>query len=97
MLGGNDRDIKDLLKQVIGDNKKLNKGVSQVIIEDAWKSQMGEVINKYTDRMYFNSGKLIIYLNSAPLRSELSMSKSKLIDLLNEVCGDTYVKEIILR
>jgi len=97
MLSGNDRDIKDLLKQVIGDNKKLNKGVSQVVIEDAWKSQMGDVICSYTDRMYFNNGKLIVYLNSAPLRSELSMSKDKLKELLNTECGDDIIKEIILR
>jgi len=95
--GGNDRDIKDLLKQVIKDNKKLTKGVSQVVLEDAWRSEMGDVICSYTDRMYYNNGKLIVYLTSAPLRSELSMSKPKLIEVLNTACGDNYVKEIILR
>lgn len=95
--GGNDKDMKDLLKQVLQDNKKLNKGVSQVVLEDAWRSEMGDVICSYTDRLYFNNGKLIVYLTSAPLRSELSMSKAKLIDVLNKACGDQYVKDIILR
>ena len=97
MLGGNDRDIKDLLKQVIGDNKRLSKGVSQVMIEDAWNAKMGDVICGYTERMYFNRGTLIVYLTSAPLRSELNMSKSRLIEMLNEVCGQDCVQEIILR
>lgn len=97
MLGGNDRDIKDLLKQVIGDNKKLSKGVSQVMIENAWNDKMGPVICGYTERMYFNSGTLIVYLSSAPLRSELTMSKPRLMELLNEVCGEDCVKEIVLR
>jgi len=95
--GGNDKDMKDLLKQVLQDNKKLKKGVSQVVLEDAWRSEMGDVICSYTDRLYFNNGKLIVYLTSAPLRSELSMSKAKLIDVLNTACGDQYVKDIILR
>ena len=94
---GNDREIKDLLKEVLKNNSKLNKGVSQVVIEDAWVAQMGPVINSYTDRLYFNRGILTVYLNSAPLRSELSMSKVKLIDLLNDACGDDYVQEIILK
>ena len=95
--GGNDKDIKDLLKQVLSENKRLDKGVSQVVLEDVWKAEMGDIIVSYTERLYFQQGKLIVYLSSAPLRSELSMSKSKLIKLLNDACGREYVKEIILR
>ena len=97
MFGNNDRNIKDLLSQVIGDNKKLKNGVSKVTIEDAWKKQMGEVICGYTERLYFSNGKLTVYLTSAPLRSELTMSKIRLIELLNEECGADYVEDIILR
>lgn len=95
--GGNDKDIKDLLKQVLSENKRLDKGVSQVVLEDAWKAEMGEIIVSYTERLYYKQGQLIVYLSSAPLRSELSMSKAKLMKLLNDACGQEYVKEIILR
>jgi len=97
MFGNNDRNIKDILSEVIGDNKKLKNGVSKVTIEDAWKKQMGDVICSYTERLYFSNGKLTVYLTSAPLRSELTMSKVRLIELLNEECGAHYVEDIILR
>lgn len=97
MLGGNDKDIRKLLKEVIGGSKRLSKGVSQVMIENAWKKEMGDVISNYTDRLYFNNGKLIVYLNSAPLRSELSMSKPKLMKMLNTACGESVINEIVLR
>ncbi len=95
--GGNDNNIKNLLKQVIRSNKRLDKGVSQVSIEDAWREQMGDVICSYTERMYFREGVLTVYLNSAPLRSELSMSKDRLIQLLNEACKEDIVKKVILK
>lgn len=99
MLGGNknDRNIKDLLGEVIGSNRKLNRGVSQIRIEEAWAKQMGDIISSYTTRLYFREGTLTVNLTSAPLRSELAMSKQQCIDLLNEECGEEVVKDLILK
>lgn len=93
----NDRNIKAVLGDVISTNKRLNKGYSTVRIEDAWKSEMGEVICSYTQKIYFSNGKLTVYLTSAPLRNELSMSKDKVIDLLNGACHEEIVKEVSFR
>ncbi len=90
----NDRNIKDVLGDVIGNNHKLQKGYSTVRIKEAWKSEMGEIICSYTQNFYYKNGILTVYLMSAPLRNELSMSKQKVIDLLNKSCGEDIIKSI---
>jgi len=93
----NDRNIRDVLGDVIGNNRNLQKGYSTVRIKEAWMKEMGEMICSYTQKFYFKDGVLTVYLLSAPLRSELSMSKEKVIDLLNKYCGEEVVKSIIFR
>ncbi|MFT6782922.1 MAG: hypothetical protein ACJA1A_002860, partial [Saprospiraceae bacterium] len=45
----------------------------------------------------FSGGILTVYLTSAPLRSELSMSKPKVIEILNAACQERLIKEVIFR
>jgi len=93
----NDRNIREVLGDVIGNNKKLQKGYSTVRIKEAWKKEMGEIICSYTQKFYFKDGVLTVYLMSAPLRNELSMSKDKVIELLNKSCGEEVIKSIVFR
>jgi hypothetical protein len=93
----NDRNIRDVLGDVIGNNQKLEKGYSTLRIKEAWKKEMGEIICSYTQKFYFKNGALTVYLLSAPLRNELSMSKDKVIDLLNKSCNEEIIKSIIFR
>ena len=55
------------------------------------------MINGYTSKFFMKHGKLEITLTSAPLRAELSMSKPKVIKLLNEKIGYQIIKEIVFR
>ncbi len=93
----NDRKISEVLGEYIQKNKRIQIHHELKLIQDAWKSEMGEMINGYTSRFFIKHGKLEITLTSAPLRAELSMSKPKLIKLLNEKIGTVVVKEIVLR
>lgn len=93
----NDRNIKEVLGDVIGNNQKLQKGYATVRIKEAWKKEMGEIICSYTQKLYFKNGALTVYLMSAPLRSELSMSKQKVIELLNKACGEEIISSIVFK
>lgn len=93
----NDRNIREVLGDVIGNNHKLQKGYSTLRIKEAWEKEMGEIICSYTQKFYFKDGTLTVYLLSAPLRNELSMSKVKVIDILNKSCKEEIVKSIIFR
>lgn len=93
----NDRTIREVLGDMIGRNKKLNRGYASVRIQNAWVIEMGDMINSYTKKLYFSGGTLTVYLTSAPLRSELTMSKQKVIDLINAACQERLIKEVIFR
>lgn len=93
----NDRKISEVLNEFIHKNKRIQIQHDLKRIEDAWRSEMGDMINGYTKRFYFKNGRLEVTLSSAPLRFELNMSKQKVIDILNEKLGDTSIKEIVLK
>lgn len=93
----NDRNIKEVLGDVIGNNKKLKKGYSMLRIKEAWNQEMGTMICSYTQKFYFKDGILTVYLTSAPLRNELSMSKEKVISILNKACNENIIQSIIFR
>ncbi len=57
---------------------------------------MGKTIANRTDAIFFKESKLIVKLNSSVLREELSFSKNKIIQLLNDDIGEEVVKEVIL-
>jgi predicted nucleic acid-binding Zn ribbon protein len=93
----NDRNIREVLSDMIDNNQKLQKGYSTVRIKEAWKKEMGDIICSYTQKMYFREGVLTVYLTSAPLRNELSMSKQKVIDLINKSCKEEIIKSVIFK
>jgi len=93
----NDRNIKEVLGDMMGSNTRLNRGYASIRINNAWKIEMGDMINSYTQKLYFSGDTLTVYLTSAPLRNELSMSKQKVIDLLNQACQERLIKTVNFR
>ena len=88
--------------QPIGDSIKallqayrLEGKLSEVNIVQSWEKIMGKPIAMKTKELYFKDHKLFVRLTSAPLKHELNMSKSKVIELLNQEAGTDVVKEVI--
>lgn len=93
----NDRKISEVLAEYIQKNKRIQIQHNLKHIEDAWRSEMGEMINKYTSGFFIKDGRLSVTISSAPIRSELNMSRHKIVELLNEKIGSSVIKELILR
>jgi len=92
----NDSPIGDVLKAIISNNK-LQPGIDQVSVQDAWKSLMGNGVNTYTRAIALKGSTLYVELTSAVLREELSYGKDKIIKMINEELGREVVKEVVLR
>ena len=90
----NDKNIKDVLTDYMASNAKVAKGYYTSHIDEVWKQEMGPIISSYTSKIYFRDGLLKIYLTSAPLKKELSMGKSKIIENLNAALGMDLIKEV---
>jgi len=61
----------------------------------SWNKVMGNPIAVRTDKLYFRDKKLFVHLNSAPLKSELSHSKVKVLEILNREFGEGIVEDVV--
>lgn len=92
----NESSISDVLKVIIQDNK-LQAGIDQVSVKEAWVSLMGNGVNSYTKNVVLKGTTLYVELTSAVLREELSYGKDKIIKMINEEFRRDLVKEVVLR
>ena len=88
--------LKDLINQMLRAYGLGNK-LDEMSLVKSWEDVVGRMIAKHTKDVYFNKGIFYVTLDSAPLRQELSYSKTKLIDLLNQKSGKKLVKELVLK
>ena len=88
--------VGDILNQIIKTNK-LESGLNQVSVIDAWKNLMGNGVNNYTRSVALRNNILYVELTSSVLREELSYGKDKIIKMINEELGKEVVKEVVLR
>ncbi len=92
----NENTVGEVLKYIIKDNK-LQAGMDQISVKEAWKSLMGNGVNSYTKNVVLKGTVMYVELSSAVLREELSFGKEKIIAMLNEELRRDIVKEIVLR
>ena len=92
----NESSIGDVLKEIIQSNK-LQPGMDQISVKEAWVSLMGNGVNSYTKNVALKGSTLYVELTSSVLREELSHGKSKIIVMINEELRRDIVKDVILR
>ncbi len=88
--------VGDILNQIIKTNK-LESGLNQISVIDAWKNLMGNGVNNYTRSVALRNNILYVELTSSVLREELSYGKDKIIKMINEELGKEVVKDVVLR
>jgi hypothetical protein len=92
----NQSTVGDVLKQIIQVNK-LQTGMDQIDVKEAWQNLMGNGVNSYTKNVALRGSTLYVELSSSVLREELSHGKSKIIAMINEELRREVIKEVVLR
>lgn len=92
----NESAVGDVLKHIIAENK-LQPGIDQVAVKDAWFELMGNGVKAYTRAVALKGTTLYVELTSAVLREELSYGKTKIISMINEELGREVVTDVVLR
>ncbi|MGA9639047.1 DUF721 domain-containing protein [Flavobacterium sp.] len=92
----NDSPIGDILNKIIQVNK-LQSGMDQIDVKDAWANLMGNGVNSYTQNVVLKGSTLYVELTSSVLREELSHGKSKIIKMINEELQRDVVTNVVLR
>lgn len=87
--------IKDLIPGMLRENK-LQKGMDQILIKEAWEDIMGKGVVTYTESVFLQKSTLIIKLSSAPLREELSYGKDKIVKMMNDHLIHISIKKVKL-
>ncbi len=92
----NQSTVGDVLKQIIQVNK-LQPGMDQIDVKEAWQNLMGNGVNSYTKNVALRGNTLYVELTSSVLREELSHGKSKIIAMINEELQREVIKDVVLR
>jgi len=92
----NESSIGDVLKEIIQVNK-LQSGMDQVLVKEAWSSLMGNGVNTYTRNIVLKGSTLYVELTSAVLREELSYGKDKIIKMINDELRRELITAVVLR
>ena len=87
--------IKDLIPQMLQENK-LQKGMDQMAVKEAWEKVMGKGVMSYTESIYLKKNTLFVKLSSSTLREELGYGKNKIIKMLNNSLNAALIKSIRL-
>ena len=86
------------LKEAIGDllnAYQIRSKFNETFITTHWEQLMGRTIAARTSRVFINNRKLYVQVDSAPLKNELMMARSKMVDLLNREVGEEVIDEIV--
>lgn len=89
----NSRHLKDWLK-VFSQSPQIRGKLYQTRIEKMWEEVMGPVINSYTRRIRLDEQVLMIYVDSAPLKAELSNMKDTILQSVNQRLGENFIREV---
>ncbi len=92
---------KDSLKNIKGTFQELLKSYKidsryqATLIKNSWEKLVGKPIASKTTQISLHNKKLKIKVNSAPLKNELNMSKTKILELLKSEFGDGVIEEVM--
>ena len=87
--------IKEALKEMLQENK-LQHGMDQLAVKEAWQSVMGNGVYNYTTKVVLKKNVLIIELSSSTLREELSYGTEKIITMMNENLQKNVINKVKL-
>ena len=75
--------LKDLIPQMLQENK-LQKGMDQIYVKEAWKDVMGQGVSNYTESVSIKNQTIIVKLSSSALREELQYGQDKIVRMMDE-------------
>jgi predicted nucleic acid-binding Zn ribbon protein len=96
MRSSNDQKLGDAIKEMIK-LYHLDEKIDEHLLIRSWEKAVGPMIAKHTTDIYISNKKLVVTINSAPLRQELSYAHTKLIRDLNAMVGSQVIEELVLR
>lgn len=93
----NTQPIGEILRDFFEDHTELYEKIMEVRIERAWKKLLGPMAAHYTRNLYVRDRILYVSMTSAVLRSELLLSKDKLLSNINQEIQNAFLFDLVIR
>ncbi len=87
--------LNDLVNEMFHSFRLKSKFDQEQLIH-AWERLMGKTIARQTKKIFIKKEVLFVQIASAPLKQELNLSKSKIMNILSKEFGREVVKEIVI-
>lgn len=75
----------------------LDKQIDELRASALWSQVVGHVVNRYTASRSVAGGVMTVHITSAPLRNELMLMRTSIIQRINEALGREVIHEIIFK
>ncbi|MDR1779570.1 MAG: DUF721 domain-containing protein [Tannerella sp.] len=89
--------ISDILQVFYDDNPDVKQKLLESRVIRAWNEMFSASVLQCTRTLYIKSGVLHVSVNSAALRSELTINRNTLKNKLNETAGGDVISDIMIR
>lgn len=87
--------LGDLIPNMLEQNK-LQKGMDQIYVKEAWAEVMGKGVVNYTESVSLKNQTIFVKLSSSALREELEYGKDKIVKMMDASLEHVKVKSIRL-
>jgi len=86
--------LKEVFEELLQAYSLMDRFNERKVI-GAWGEIMGNTVAKRTSEITVKDKKLYVKLSSAPLKKELMMNKSKVLQLIAERFGSQVIEDIV--
>ncbi len=92
----NDQTLAEILQQWIKVMKVAPK-LHEITIENQWATVMGKTVAQHTKALKLRGKVLYVEIDAAALRSELHYERERIRTMVNEMLGEPFLMEVVLR
>jgi len=89
--------IREILHDFYRENPQIKQKVLEIRIQRAWGEILGPMIMRSTQNMYIKNQVMYVFLNSSVVRSELILTRKRLLKSLNDYAGAEVIRDIVIR
>ncbi len=96
MPRSNERSLGDAIREFLH-SYHLEDKLNETKVIQSWGKIVGPMIEKHTHGLYIRNQILFVKVDSAALRQELSFSRSKIVNALNDEVKAKVIEDIVLK
>ncbi|SMD42316.1 Protein of unknown function [Aquiflexum balticum DSM 16537] len=75
---------------------RLKDKFDERLLMQAWPEMMGKTVATRTSGLYIKDKRLFVKITSGPVKSELNMNRTKVLDLIASKFGKGIIEELVI-